>query len=82
MAWTKIESNASVMLTAQWIFRTENAPVCSLKRDADVPGRWQASLLNRSGISAMLKEIDGAPLLEEAQRQCEVMLRQMGWSWS
>jgi hypothetical protein len=82
MVWTKIESNRNVMLEAQWIFRTENAPVCSLKKDKEVPGRWQASLLNRSGISALLKEIDGAPLLAEAQRQCEVQLRLMGWSWT
>lgn len=78
MPWTKIDANATVMLTAQWVFRAENAPVCSLKK-GETPGTWVASLLNRSGISCVICHTSGT--LEQAQRNCEKELRLMGWTW-
>ena len=78
MAWTKIEANASLMLESQWILRAENAPVCSLKR-GETQGTWVASLLNRTGISCVIQHM-ARSTLEEAKRECEETLREMGWS--
>lgn len=77
--WKKIESNSTVMLEAQWIFRAENAPVCSLKK-GETPGTWVASLLNRTGISCVVMHMNGSTLAQ-AQGEAEEQLREMGWSW-
>ena len=77
MAWTHVKNNYGMGLEAQWIFRAQNAPVCSLKRDGSA---WKASLLNLSGISSTIMYL---PILtlEQAQDDCERELIRMGWRW-
>lgn len=71
----------------QWIFKPDCAPLCSLKaQDAGQPIRdstltqWTASLLNPSGISAVMLSVDHATLAQ-AMTDCEAELRLMGHEW-
>ena len=76
MPWHHIKASSGVGLSEQWILRMLNAPVCSLKRDKETQG-WQASLLNRTGISCVVVQMP-QQTLEQAQRSCEVQLIEMG----
>lgn len=78
MGWTRVAANGGMGLEAQWILKECNAPLCSLREDED--RLWWASLLNRSGISAVAFHI-GRATLAEAQAACELELLRMGWEW-
>lgn len=81
MGWTKVAANGGMGLEAQWILKECNAPLCSLKEDKEGGWvGWRASLLNRSGISAVAFHVGKVPLAT-AQALCERELRLMGWSW-
>lgn len=77
--WTRVEANFGMGLEAQWLFRPDKKPLCSLK--ADGATGWTASLLNASGISVAMLDIDDAPL-DIARIECEQVLRTMGWEWA
>jgi len=80
MSWTRIAPAPGMGLQEQWTFRPHTMPpLCSL-RTAD--GAWDASMLNRSGISTVKVVISRQLALAETQRCCEATLREMGWSWT
>ncbi len=78
MGWTRVAANGGMGLEEQWIFRPKAAPLCSLK-ESEPKGAWIASLLNLTGISAVVLHTSGS--LETAQRSVEKELRLMGWEW-
>ncbi len=67
------------ILTEQWLFRPDRAPLCSLRRDTD--DQWMASLLLKGGISASVLWLNHTLTLEEAKVASEDELRRMGWRW-
>lgn len=77
MTWTHIKNNRELMLTEQWIFRTENAPVCALKR-GDQPGDWQATILNHNGISTETKHFVASGV-DDAQKRAKALIHKKGW---
>lgn len=77
MVWTHIKQSRELMLDEQWIYKTENAPACSLRHDDSVY-TWQARILNRSGISTTVAHFEAITLLE-AQEECEALMRRKGW---
>ena len=76
MSWTRVAADHGMGLEAQWIYRTCNAPACSLKRDEDFG--WRATLLLKSGIGVEVLHVQHATL-EQAQKQCVERLCEMGW---
>ncbi len=77
MTWTHVRQNYGMGLVEQWIFRAQDAPCCSLKK-GETTGTWQASFLNRSGVSCTVMELP-VMVLGYAQEYCESRLREMGW---
>ncbi len=79
--WTRVGAAPGMgLLTEQWIFRPDRAPLCSLRRDPEGCG-WQANLLRSTGISAATMWLGGALTLPQAQAASETELRAMGWEW-
>lgn len=77
--WTHLKQNTGMGLEEQHLLRWQGRPVSSLKW-REHRTAWEASLLERSGISARLHEFRGT--LEQAKLWSEEELRRMGWEES